>query len=67
MAYNRINQTAHYKRIIEVYNSIKQSDIPDTRIVKHQFPKYGIFISYRTWCKIKGMKPSDLKTNSEND
>lgn len=62
MAYNSNNKKAERRRIIEVYNSIKQEDIPDTHIVRHKFKEFGIFISRRTWVSIKGMKPSDLQS-----
>ena len=61
MAYNSRNKLKQYKRIIAIYNDVKQEDIPDTYIVKNVFPKYGVFISYRTWAHIKGLKPSDLE------
>jgi len=60
MAYNSKNKKAQYRYIIELYKSVKQEDIPDTRIVRHHFPEKGIFISYRTLMSIKAMKPSDL-------
>lgn len=62
MAYNKANKIEQYRRILEVYNQVKQTDIPDTQIIRHTFPKYGIFISYRTFVTIKGMKPSELKS-----
>jgi hypothetical protein len=61
MAYNPRNKLKQYKRIIAVYNEVKEEDIPDTYIVKHLFPKYNIYISYRTWVSIKGLKPSELE------
>lgn len=61
MAYNKQNKNRQIKYILDVYKLLKQSDIPDTRIVKNQFPKHGIFISYRKWKYIKGMKPSELE------
>lgn len=54
MAYNNRNYLKRCKRIIEIYNKYKNPDIPDTRIVKHIFPKYDIDISYRQWMNIKG-------------
>jgi len=60
MAYTPRNKLKKFKYIIDVYNQVKQEDIPDTRIVANIFPKYGIFISRATWVKIKGMKPSEL-------
>jgi len=56
MAYNRKNYLKNIRLILSVYKTVKQHDIPDTFIVKHEFPKYGIFISYRTWMNIKAMK-----------
>lgn len=44
-----------------VYKSVKETDVPDTRILRSHFPKHGIFISYRQWMNIKGMKPSEYK------
>ena len=61
MAYNSKNKHRQYLRIIEIYKAHKQEDIPDTFIVSKIFPKHNIFISYRTWNNIKGMKPSDLR------
>lgn len=55
------NKKARYKYILTVYQSVKQSDIPDTQIVRNIFPKHGIFISYRNWTRIKGLKPSQLE------
>lgn len=61
MAYNKANHLKKVRRIIEVYLSIKEGDIPDTDIVRIHFPKHDIFISYRTWVTIKSMKPSEYK------
>lgn len=63
MAYNSTNKLKSFQHIIDEYNAIKQEDIPDTFIIKKEFPKKGIFISYRKWMYIKGMKPSDLDHN----
>lgn len=63
MAYNSKNKNKQRKFILEVYNRIKQEDIPDTRIVNNLFKEYGIFISRRTWVTIKGLKPSELQDN----
>ena len=60
MAYNKKNKLRNWRRIVEVYEEVKQDDIPDTFIVAKIFPKYNIFISIRTWVTIKGMKPSEL-------
>lgn len=54
MAYNKNNYYKKCLRIIEVYNAHKHEDVPDTRIVKHIFPKFHINISYRQWMNIKG-------------
>lgn len=56
MPYVRDNyiKTALYIR--EVYLKVKEEDIPDTRIVRNVFPKYGIFLGYRQWMDIKGMR-----------
>lgn len=59
MAYNRKNYVLNVQRIVAVYNQLKELDKPDTRIVSKEFPKYGIFISYRRWMYIKAMKPSE--------
>lgn len=67
MAYNPRNKLKKYKRIIAVYNEVKQEDIPDTYIVKNIFPKYNIFISYRNWVHIKGLKPSELEYDEGNN
>ena len=61
MAYNPRNKLREFRRIIAIYNQVKQDDIPDTRIVSQIFPKHGIFISYRKWVYIKGMKPSEMQ------
>jgi len=60
MAYNPANRLRNIKEILAVYVNEKHSDLPDTRIVKQIFPKYGIHISYRTWMTIKAMKQKDL-------
>jgi hypothetical protein len=62
MAYNKVNYLKHVSRIVEIYNTIKEVDKKDTQIVKNEFPKHNIFISYRTWMNIKAMKPSTYKT-----
>lgn len=59
MAYQRTNYIKNVARIIAIYNSLKELDKPDTRIVSNEFPKHGIFISYRRWMYIKAMKPSE--------
>ena len=59
MAYTRTNYLKKAAHIIAIYKSIKEPDKPDTRIVAHDFPAHNIFISYRQWMNIKGMKPSE--------
>lgn len=59
MAYQRTNHLRRIAHIIAVYNSIKEPDKPDTVIIDREFPKHGIYISYRRWMQIKSMKPSD--------
>jgi hypothetical protein len=61
MAYNKANYYKKIKNIIDAYEKIKHYDIPDTFIVAKEFPKHGIFISYRQWMNIKGTKMSSLK------
>jgi hypothetical protein len=61
MAYNNKNYLKKAAFIIAIYKSVKQDDIPDTHIVSHIFPKYGIVISYRTWCNIKSISGQELK------
>ncbi len=63
MSYKRSNYVKNVARIVAIYNSLKEPDKPDTRIVNHEFPKYGIFISYRRWMYIKSMKPSDYRVD----
>lgn len=60
MTYNKKNYLKNIRFILSVYKAIKERDIPDTYILRHEFPKYGIFISYRTWMNIKksGLKPN---------
>lgn len=54
MAYNKNNYHKRARFIIEIYNSVKHSDVPDTDIVRCIFPKHNIFLSYRQWMNIKG-------------
>jgi len=56
MAYVRDNYIKKAQFIREVYLSVKEEDIPDTRIVRHVFPKFNIFLNYRQWMNIKSMK-----------
>ena len=62
MAYNRRNYLKNVSYIVAVYNEIKQYDIPDTYILRHEFPKRGIFISYRTWMNIKNLSSSEIQS-----
>lgn len=55
------NYSKRVRFILEVYEKYKEEDVPDTKIVRHIFPKYGIYISYRQWMNIKGMKPSEYR------
>lgn len=61
MAYHNQNRLRRIAHIIAVYNSLKEYDVPDSRIVSQEFPKHNIYISYRSWMDIKNMKMSDLK------
>lgn len=63
MAYNRVNYILEIGRITALYTLLKEADKPDTFIVRSLFPKHGVFISYRKWMNIKGMKPSGAKVN----
>ena len=65
MAYNARNKHRHYRYIVDVYSQLKQEDITDTFIIRVEFPKRGIFISYRTWMNIKGKKPSELNIDNQ--
>lgn len=56
MAYHKKNYYKKVRKIVEVYLKHKFEDVPDTFIVKTIFPKNEIFISYRQWMNIKGMK-----------
>lgn len=60
MAYNNTNHLRKTRFIVDTYVSIKNEDIPDTYILKNEFPKHGIYISYRTWMNIKNMKNNQL-------
>lgn len=65
MAYNPRNKHRHYRYIVDVYSQLKQEDITDSFIIRVEFPKRGIFISYRTWMNIKGKKPSELNNDNQ--
>ncbi|WP_107039948.1 hypothetical protein [Brumimicrobium mesophilum] len=67
MAYNPKNKLKAFRRILQIYSEVKQEDIPDTFIVQKVFPKHHIYISYRTWMTIKGMKPSELQYEGDKD
>jgi hypothetical protein len=55
MAYNKKNYYKRAKHIIDIYNGVKHSDVPDTSIVKNVFPKHNIYLTYRQWMNIKGL------------
>lgn len=59
MAYNNRNRLLKIEHIIDVYNRVKNEDVPDTKIVRSIFPQHKIYISYRLWMQIKNMKPSE--------
>lgn len=60
MAYTRHNYLKSIRYITSVYVAVKQPDVPDTFIVRHEFPKRGIYISYRTWMSMKNVKQNTL-------
>ena len=62
MAYNKKNFLKRAAFILQVYQSVKEHDIPDTYILKYVFPKYGIELSYRTWMNMKNIKQTELPT-----
>jgi len=66
MAYNRANYIKRIKRIVDIYNAEKHHDVPDTFIVAKIFPKYNIFISYRTWKYIKATPLSNALSAPDN-
>ncbi|MEZ2337675.1 hypothetical protein AB6735_18660 [Mucilaginibacter sp. RCC_168] len=63
MAYNSNNHKMRVAHVLEVYNSIKERDIPDTRVLTILKRDHNILISYRTLMNYKGKKPSELNTN----
>ena len=63
MAYNKRNYYKRIKHIIDVYNSVKHADVPDTAIVRNVFPKHNIHITYRQWMNIKGVVIPSPKSN----
>lgn len=58
MAYNRHNQQKRVNHVMEKYKLLKESDVPDTKVIKRLRIEHNIFISYRTLMNYKGMKPS---------
>jgi hypothetical protein len=66
MAYTRHNYIKWIRSIVSIYNQHKEYDVPDTQIVKNIFPKHNIFISYRTWVRIKGTPLAVNATVPEN-
>ncbi|MGZ3753597.1 MAG: hypothetical protein ACXVAY_01480 [Mucilaginibacter sp.] len=65
MAYHNRNYLKRRERILEVYKSIKESDRPDSRIVKNDFPKHGINISYRGWMFIKNYEKKEEQPQNQ--
>lgn len=64
MAYNSNNYNKWATEVVKVYNACKTPDIPDTEIIRKEFPKFNIFLSYRQWMNIKGRPiPKELPTN----
>lgn len=61
MAYHRRNYLRKVEHIMQVYREAKERDVPDTRILRTVFPENKIYISYRQWMNIKGMKPSEYQ------
>jgi len=61
MAYNRHNQQKRVNHVMEKYKALKESDVPDTRVLKRLANDHNIHISYRTLMNYKGMKPSEYK------
>lgn len=46
MTYLRDNYNKKAQYIREVYLSVKEKDIPDTKIILSIFPKFKIYINY---------------------
>lgn len=64
MAYNSKNYHKKAREIIRIYQTLKNPDKPDTDIVRNEFPKFMIFLSYRQWMNIKGTPiPKETPTN----
>lgn len=61
MAYTKDQFRKRVAYIMEVYNSVKEPDIPDTHILRVIFPKHNIFITRRTFVGYKAMKPSEYR------
>lgn len=59
MAYNRHNYMKSIGYIVALYHEVKEHDVPDTYILRHVFPKHGIFMSYRKWMYIKNMRSNE--------
>jgi hypothetical protein len=59
VAYNSRNHKKKIAHVLSVYQSLKETDIPDTRIVAKKLPEHNIHISYRTLMYYKSMKPSE--------
>ena len=62
MAYNRDNYKKHVQFVLSVYRQCKNdnTDKPDSQIVRQDFPKHGLNMSYRKWMNIKGLNPVTL-------
>lgn len=54
MAYNSNNYNKWVKEVIKLYNDLKTPDVPDTEIIRREFPRHNIYLSYRQWMNIKG-------------
>ena len=63
LAYNSRNHQKNVEMIIRLYLLVKEHDVPDTKIIRHIFPKHGVFISYRTLMYYKRIK---LRTAVDN-
>lgn len=64
MSYNSKNYNKWAAEVVKIYNTVKNPDIPDSEIVRREFPKFKIFISYRQWMNIKGRPiPKEAPTN----
>lgn len=66
MAYNSTNYHKKAREIIRIYKNLKNPDKPDTDIVRNEFPKFMIFISYRQWMNIKGTPIPKLEPINPN-